>query len=213
MSYLNWASKTITDLSTENIEKLYDAGFVFTRLGKGVMNQTRSFRIDLAEFDLTSENRRILKKASNYTLEVNEIPFSKYDWHIGKMAKDFYAERKAEFSANKVKELIAEPKGLNFNRLYVYKKDAEIGYAICLETDNITHYSYPFYAKDASEPSRGLAMMMLAINRAKELGKKYIYLGSLQRPSDTYKLQFKSGEWFDGKNWQKDPAGVKDILK
>jgi len=214
MSYLNWASKTITDFSPEHIEKLYNNGFVFTRLGKGVMNQTRSFRINLADFTPSSENRRILKKAESYHLEINAIPFSKYGWSIGKMAKDFYSERNAEFSANKIKKLITDPEESNFNRLYIYSKNTEIfGYSICLETDKIIHYSYPFYAKDALEPSRGLAIMMLAINKAKELGKKYIYLGSLQRQSDTYKLQFKGGEWFDGKEWQTNAASVKDILK
>jgi arginyl-tRNA--protein-N-Asp/Glu arginylyltransferase len=56
-------------------------------------------------------------------------------------------------------------------------------------------------------------MMILAINYAKDLGKKYIYLGSLQRPTDTYKLQFKGMEWFDGEKWQSDTTPLKDILK
>jgi len=41
---------------------MYDHGYVFTRIGKGVMHQTRSVRVDLAKFELTSENRRVLKK-------------------------------------------------------------------------------------------------------------------------------------------------------
>jgi arginyl-tRNA--protein-N-Asp/Glu arginylyltransferase len=59
----------------------------------------------------------------------------------------------------------------------------------------------------------GLGMMTTAINFAKEQGLKYVYLGSLQRPGDTYKLQFEGLEWFDGKAWQTDLQSVKDILK
>ena len=55
-------------------------------------------------------------------------------------------------------------------------------------------------------------MMIRAINFAKESGMKYIYLGSLQRPSDTYKLQFAGLEWFDGKKWSQDIEEVKKIL-
>ena len=58
----------------------------------------------------------------------------------------------------------------------------------------------------------GLAMMISAIQYAKDSGMKYIYLGSLQRPADTYKLQFEGLEWFDGKVWQTDIEEVKKIL-
>ena len=59
----------------------------------------------------------------------------------------------------------------------------------------------------------GLAMMIMAVQYAKENGLKYIYLGSLQRSSDTYKLQFKGLEWFNGKAWQTDLEEAKKILK
>ena len=51
-----------------------------------------------------------------------------------------------------------------------------------------------------------------AENEAKEHGKKYIYLGSSQRPADTYKLQFAGLEWFDGKMWQTDLEKLKKTL-
>jgi arginyl-tRNA--protein-N-Asp/Glu arginylyltransferase len=58
-----------------------------------------------------------------------------------------------------------------------------------------------------------MAMMLNAILYAKENNKKYIYLGSAQRPTDTYKLQFKSLEWFDGDSWSEDLEELKNILK
>lgn len=56
-------------------------------------------------------------------------------------------------------------------------------------------------------------MMLKAILYAKELKKDYIYLGSAQRPTDTYKLQFTGLEWFDGQEWQTDQKALKQILK
>jgi len=213
MAYLNWDTKIITDFSEEHIEKMYEAGYVFTRVDRGVMNKTRSFRIDLEKFEMTSENKRIAKKAEKISLKTDKIPYEKYDWQIGKLAKDFYEKRHAVFSANKIKEMLTDKEKSNFNKLLVYSEENKsIGYAICFETKNISHYSFPFYADDSNEPSRGLGMMTIAIERAKQLGKKYIYLGSLQRPSDTYKLQFKGGQWFDGEKWRTDTEELKSIL-
>ena len=212
MAYLNWDTKIITDFSKENVEKMYDAGYVFTRVGLGVMNKTRSFRIELSKFEMTSENRRIMRKAENYKMKTVSIPLSDYDWSIGKLAKDFYESRAAEFSANKIKELLTDAKESNFNVLAEFFAAEKFGYAICYESETIFHYSYPFYIEKTDEPSRGLCMMTLAIEHAKNSGKKYVYLGSLQRPSDTYKLQFKGGEWFDGEKWTTETEQLKSIL-
>ena len=58
----------------------------------------------------------------------------------------------------------------------------------------------------------GLIMITKAISEAQTLGLKYIYLGSLQRPGDIYKLQFSGIEWFDGKIWKNDLEEVKSII-
>lgn len=199
------------------------------------MNQTRSVRIDLDKFALTSENRRILKKTEDIGLKMYDLPIDNYHWSIGKMAKHFYDTKfgAGTFSANKVKELLTTEVS-NFNRLFCFVKrdpstpsaypadsardDSEtIGYAICLETNDLLHYCYPFYVLRPTSyilnPNTGLGMMLKAIIYAKDSGKKYIYLGSAQRPTDTYKLQFEGLEWFDGKEWKIDVEELKNILK
>ncbi|MFA6158648.1 MAG: hypothetical protein WC763_03445 [Candidatus Paceibacterota bacterium] len=221
MAYLNWDTKIIEDFSPATIAGLYDAGYVFTRVGKGVMNKSRSFRIRMNDFEMSSENRRIARKSERLALTVSPLPLSaeEYSWKIGKLAKDFYEAHDAVFSANKVKELLTDGAASNFNALLTYTDSGTktpVGYAICrLDTTGpkgILHYGFPFYATDPTEPSRGLGMMIKATEHAKALGLEYIYLGSLQRPSDTYKLQFKGGEWFDGETWQTDTAPLKAIL-
>lgn len=231
MAYLNWDTKIITDHSPENIAKMYDAGYVFTRVDKGVMNKTRSFRIDLSAYEASSENRRILRKAEHIAIHTESIPYAEYDWTVGKLAKDFYEKLGADFSANKVKEVLTEGEKSNFNTLLIFTDtrvqqdpdasietntpgaESPVGFVVCYESKDIFHYSYPFYVEDPKEPSRGLGMMIKAVEWAKASGKKYIYLGSLQRPSDTYKLQFRGGEWFDGEQWQIDTEPLKAILK
>jgi leucyl-tRNA---protein transferase len=254
--YLSWAEQTIIDFSDEKINSLYDEGYVFTRVGKGVMRQTRSIRIDLSKFELSSENRRVLKKTEDLRLKIEDLPYGDYHWLIGKLAKDFYDTKFGEgtFSANKVKELMTDESKSNFNLLIQYvipsegseateveesllianttlntskrdpstsslrdsgRDDNTVGYAICYETKKLLHYSYPFYILQATGytlPNIGLGMMLHAILYAKEQNEKYIYLGSAQRPTDVYKLQFKGLEWFDGNNWKTDLEELKNIL-
>lgn len=235
--YLKWNKQTITDFSDENINRLYNDGYLFGRVHKGYMWQTRSLRIDLQQFKLTSENKRILRKTENLIITNHKLPIANYDWHIGKMAKDFYETKFGinTFSANKVKELLTTHH--NFDLLFIfncqcdkeveqknkYQKNkvplpyahynTEIGYSICKETNKIVHYCYPFYLIEESVRDMGLGMMLQTILYAQKHDKKYVYLGSATRPTDIYKLQFEGLEWFDGKEWNNELASLKKKLK
>lgn len=210
MEYLHWQEKKLEGASAEEITKAYDEGFVFTRIDRGVMHQTRSVRIDLSKFELSSENRRVLKKVEGIGIEDFDLPYAGYSWEIGKLAKDFYETKFGHgvLSANIIRKIMKEK--LNFNLLLKYNDN---GYVICYKNDEILHYSYPFYDLVKASKDMGMGMMTKAVVWAKEKGLKYIYLGSLQRPGDVYKLQFEGLEWFDGKEWKRYLEGAKKILK
>ena len=235
--YLTWDTKTISDFSDTNINSLYNQGYLFTREGKGAMYQTRSLRVNLSQFKLSSENRRVLRKTENITLTLEPLPYTQYNWRIGKLGKDFYDTKFGGgiFSANKIKELLTGTEKNNFNELFIYSVGSEkIGYAICLETNELLHYCYPFYQllppggassgqslRTASGrsptpysllPNIGLGMMLRAIVWSIEHGKKYVYLGSFQRPTDTYKLQFEGIEWWNVEVWRNDLEELKSTL-
>jgi len=211
--YYKTNETTLTDFTSENIAEFYQDGYLHGRPAHGYMYQTRSLRIDISKFELSSENRRILRKTEELRLKIEDVPYNNYSWKIGKLAKDFYTEKFGDgtFSANKIKELLTTEH--NFNKLFVYTiEDAYIGYAICYENDAMLHYSYPFYDLDADK-NTGMGMMLRAIEYAKEASKKYIYLGSATRPGDIYKLQFAGLEWFDGAEWRDDLEELKNLLK
>ncbi len=213
-NYIKWGEKTLSGFSDEAIEAAYGQGFVFTRKFKGSMDQTRSLRIDLSKFELSSENRRILRKNEDLHIKINPLPLTDYDFKIHKLAKDFYTEKfgAKTMSASKIKELLTDGEKSNFNKLMVYtNQKEEVGYCISLETKNIIHYSYPFYKLEFDKTGIGIGMMTLAINLAKEEGKQYIYLGSYKDTASKYKLQFGGLEWFDGENWRTDLEDLKSI--
>jgi arginyl-tRNA--protein-N-Asp/Glu arginylyltransferase len=216
MKYFHWDQKTITDFDTNSIDSMYERGYLFTRIGKGVMQQTRSLRIDLAKFELSSENRRILNKIPDLSQTITTLPLSDYNFSIGKIAKDFYENKFGPgiMSAQKIKEMLTDNNKSNFNSLITFQNSSktDIGFIISYSSPSILHYSYPFYDLNNCPKDMGLAMMVNTIKYAKDNNKKYIYLGSLQRPTDTYKLQFSGLEWFDGNNWNRDLNEIKNIL-
>ncbi|MES3031596.1 MAG: hypothetical protein V4697_04280 [Patescibacteria group bacterium] len=209
MEYLHWKEKMVTDFSESSLSDLYNQGFVFTRREKGLMHQTRSIRIDLSKFEITSENRRILRKGEEIIMTPQTIPYANYSWEIGKLAKNFYdTKASGAFSANKIKEILTTEH--NFNTLLDY---SGLGYSICYQNSSMIHYSYPFYDLEKAPKEMGMIMMTKVIVDAQEKGLKYVYLGSLQRPTDTYKLQLSGIEWFDGEVWQSDLEKAKMILQ
>ena len=224
MDYLCWDEQSISDFSKQSINRLYDNGYVLTRKGKGIMHQTRSLRVNLSKFELTSENRRVLRKTDGLQLTAYSLPLTDYHWSIGKMAKNFYDTKfgSGAMSANKIKELLTDEKKNNFNLLLQYSLNAELrtvneplGYAICHENSAILHYAYPFYelrTLNSELKDVGMGMMLRAILYAQKQGKKYIYLGSFQRLTDTYKLQFEGLEWFDVKTWKTNVKDLKNNL-
>ena len=117
-------------------------------------------------------------------------------------------------SAQKIKEMLTVAEKSNFNTLITYSENGtDLGYTISYLSSSLLHYSYPFYNTERAAKDTGLGMMILAIQYAEQTGLNYVYLGSLQRPTDTYKLQFEGLEWFDGTIWKTDHEEVKKILR
>lgn len=213
-NYLKWAEQTINDFSSLAITQHYQNGFLFGRVGKGYMSQTRALRIDLKQFQPTSENRRILKKISGLTLEGVDLPIEQtnYDWQIHKLGKDFYDNKfgKGIFTAAKLKQLLTDKDNSNYNFLIKYTFEQDIvGYAICYKNEQLMHYAYPFYDLAKFPSNFGIGMMLTAIMEAKKWGLDYVYLGSFSSVKDLYKLQFNGLSWFDGQNWSTDLAKLK----
>src|SRR3989344_5603716 len=216
--YLAWQSINLTDFSEVNISDKYEQGFVFVRTQKGAMQQTRSLRVDLNKFNLSSENRRILKKLPDLKLEKLPLPLEKsqYSWGIHKLGKDYYANKFGDkiFSAGKIRQLLTDKNDSNFNLLLKFSENGNvIGYCIAYYNKEILHYAYPFYDFQKYANTYAMGMMLKAILWAKASSKKYIYLGSATEDSDKYKLQFSGLSWFDGTSWSDNLEKLKNLLE
>jgi arginyl-tRNA--protein-N-Asp/Glu arginylyltransferase len=212
--YHSFAQIEIDPSNVGDIEKKYCEGYVYTRFGNSLMQQVRSVRVRLAHFRLSSENRRVLKHHPTLILHHAAQQGYRYQWAIGKMAKDFY-ERfgGSTFSANKVKELFTSPQSaMNAVLEYHGARGTPWGYCLCFETPALLHYAYPFYERSHA-PSLGMAMMVRAVMWAKEQGKEYIYLGSIRNETSLYKFQFAGTEWFDGRQWREEKPASGEVRR
>ncbi|MEW6610323.1 MAG: hypothetical protein AB1352_01680 [Patescibacteria group bacterium] len=196
--------------SNERIAQNYDKGYVLTRLGPHIMRQVRSVRVPCEIFQLSSENRRIMRKYTSLALQHVSLPFPRYHWSMGKMAVDFYRNKSGvrAMSAQRVKTLFtSSSSSMNGVFLYQWKDDeCPIGYCLSFSLPPMLHYAYPFYDTTRSRafalPSLGMAMMLKAILWAQEKQMSYVYLGSIQDERSLYKFQFKGVEWWDGEKWR-----------
>jgi leucyl-tRNA---protein transferase len=230
--YFQTSELTLDSFDPEKITQMYNQGYVLTRVSKGNMIQTRSLRIDLSKFELSSENRRILRKNEDLILKFENLPLENYSWEIHKLGKEFYTTKFGDgtMSAQKIKEMFNEVDKSNMNGAFVFEipnsktqisdqptsGQNPVGYCLVYTNQEITHYAYPFYDLTIpKEQSLGLAMMMKAIIWAKDNGKKYMYLGSIVEPESKYKLQFSGLEWWDNDNemWNSDLTKVKELLE
>ncbi|MFW5702885.1 MAG: hypothetical protein ACOCXP_02875 [Candidatus Dojkabacteria bacterium] len=203
----------------EYISSLYNEGFLFGRVERGYMYQTRSLRVDVSQFAPNSENRRIIRKHTEndlFSMRNEFLPIEKknYDYSLHKRGKEFYRTKFPEekFTAAKIKELLTREH--NYNLLFSYLRDSNIvGNAICYSNSTCLHYCYPFYDLELDRSNFGMYMMIQALLWAQMHGTNYVYLGGVTRAQDIYKLQFSGLEWFDGNSWNKDIASLKLILR
>lgn len=197
----------------DNIDEIYERGFLATRIKKNYYYLARNLRINLKEFSLNSENRRVLKKIEGLELENRKLENFDFDYSITKLASDFFKKKfdKIIITPKKLKWLF---KGEFFTNVLVYKwNKKEIGYCITMETEELLHYAYPFYKSDLIGSNLGMSMMIKAIEYAKQKNKKHVYLGTVYTPKSLYKTQFKGIEWFDENSWNKDIEKLKNKIK
>ena len=197
----------------DNKNEIYEKGFLATRIKKNYYYLTRNLRIDLKEFSLNSENRRVLKKTEGLEIENKKLKNFDFDYSLSKLATDF--------SKKQFNKIIITPKKLKwlfegefFTNVLIYKLDGkEIGYCITMETEDLLHYAYPFYNPELIGSNIGMGMMIKAIEYAKENSKKYVYLGTVYTPKSLYKIQFRGIEWFDENSWSRDVEKLKNKIK
>ncbi len=194
------------------VARIYEMGFLPVRSIKNVYYLCRSVRINLNKFQLSSENRRILRKTEEFEWKLVKLDEFKYTPSVQKACKDWFNQKfgKGKISATAIRKIFT---GGIFTYVFAWKSKEEIvGYAVVYISDKLLHYAHVFTNPEFGKSNLSVRMMLEAIIWAKENKKKYAYLGTCYTKSALYKTQYAGFEFFNGFSWADNLDELKYLI-
>jgi len=200
----------------ETPAQLFDAGFLPSSRNLDRFYLCRQVRVNLAAFEPSSENRRILRKGGG--IDVKLVPRAEFDYTPAR--RQFfktYADikfGKDVMSVERLDALFASPV---ISHLLVFtdiEKKTEVGVAtLFLEGRELAYYYYAFYDLNYYARNLGMFMMTSAVEYFSERRSRRLYLGTCYSRNALYKTQFAGAEFFNGFCWSENMAELKYILR
>ncbi|MDX1953870.1 MAG: hypothetical protein SFY81_17000 [Verrucomicrobiota bacterium] len=167
----------------------------------------RQIRVDLASFELSSENRRILRKGEG--IEQRLVP--RKDFEFTPERREFfktYADIKfgKDIMTNeKLDRLFAAPVVSHVLLFTDNKTGREVGaVTLYLAPKKLAYYYYSFYDLNYYARNLGMYMMTSAVDTFSRAEYRHLYLGTCYSRAALYKAQFKGAEFFNGFTWSKN---------
>lgn len=202
--------------SGETPADLFEAGFLPSSRYLDRFYLCRQVRVHLKRFVLSSENRRILRKCADITVQL--VPRNQYQYTPErrrffktyadiKFGKDVMTEERLDalFSAPIVSHLLV---------FHDSGTGAEVGtVTMYLQQKRLAFYYYAFYDLNYYQRNLGMYMMTSAVKYFAEAGFEYLYLGTCYSRNALYKVQFAGAEFFNGFTWSSDMDELKFILE
>lgn len=188
--------------SNQTIEENYNNGLLPQRNSSQFWYQDTSSRSNLNNFQLSSENRRILNKTQEFTFEL--IPLKDFLWtpEIQKQIFSWLKELKWDFPISSVKSIFTNH---IFNYLYLWKdlSGQIIAYSICYFSESISHIAYVFYQPEYSHGNLPIRLVLQTVIDSQNKNLRYCYLGRFSPDTGYYKRNMPGFEYFDNNNWIK----------
>ena len=185
-----------------NIEENYHIGLLPQRNNSQFWYQDSSSRSNLKNFQLSSENRRILNKTQEFTYEL--IPLKNFSWNLQTQKQIFswLTNLGWDFPISSVKYIFTNH---IFNYLYVWKNlsGEVIAYSICYFSLSISHIAYVFYNPEYSHGNLPIRLVLQTVIDSQNKNLRYCYLGRFSPDTGYYKRNMLGFEYFDNNNWNK----------
>jgi arginyl-tRNA--protein-N-Asp/Glu arginylyltransferase len=186
--------------NTNSIEENYQNGLLPQRNDKNSFYSQTSSRSNLENFNLNSENRRILRKTENFTFKKITLQDFDYNFKIQKEIIGWVKTLAWDFPVSSVKNIF---KNHIFNYLYIWKDNQNkiIAYSLCYFSKEISHIAYVFYNPAFANSNLPIRLVLQVIIDSQELGLKYCYLGRFSENTGYYKRNMPGFEYFKDNNW------------
>lgn len=183
-----------------SIEENYHQGLLPQRNNPHFWYQDSSSRSNLNNFQLSSENRRILNKTQEFTCKV--MPLKEFLWTptIQKKIFSWIKELEWDFPISSVKAIFSNH---IFNYIYVWEDQSHqtVAYSICYFSETISHIAYVFYDPKYSHGNLPIRLVLQTIIDSQNKNLKYCYLGRFSQTTGFYKRNMPGFEYFNDGNW------------
>jgi hypothetical protein len=177
-----------------SIEHCYQQGLLPQRNDNRKFYQDSSCRSNLANFRLSSENRRILRKTDSFSYTITPIYFN---INVQKLIFQWLKKLKWEFPISSVKYVFTQH---IFNYLYIWQlENKTVAYSVCFFDCNISHIGYVFYDPSLSHGDLPIRLVLQFVIDSHDKNLAYAYLGRFS----PYKKNMPGFEQFMTKEWTK----------
>lgn len=210
--YAVWALPELGETPAD----LFNQGFLPSSRNLDRFYLCRHIRVDLAKFNASSENRRILRKGEGINCEL--VPRAKFDYTPER--RQFlktYADikfGKDVMTFERLDGLFASP---IISHVLVFtdaQTGAEAGVAtLYVEGKSLAYYYYAFYDLNYYHRNLGMFMMTTAVAQFAERGFGHLYLGTCYSQNAMYKTQFAGAEFFNGFCWSSNLNELKFVIQ
>lgn len=200
------------------LSEIYNLGFLpytgNTTLEKELFYKARSLRVNLENFENTSENRRVCRLIEPLEIKMSLIPKEEFDLKdttFTNFCACYINERIGDdnMSLERWDYILAQETGTHIFKFENSEK--VLGYVLASINEELVHYWFAFFDTEYMRShSLGKWMMWSVIDWSKSNGKKYTYLGTAYKPAALYKIRDHKGlEYWNGNEWNDEVKTLK----
>ena len=184
----------------QDIDQNYQNGLLPQRNAPDTFYSDTSSRTRLDNLELSSENRRILRKTDQFSFR--RLPLTQFDFtpSVQKQIKNWVKILGWNFPVSSIRTIFTSH---IFNYVYLWSdaSDRTVAYAICYFSPQISHIAYVFYDPAFSHGDLPIRLTLQAVIDSHRLGLKYCYLGRFSPPLGYYKRNMPGFEYFEKGSW------------
>lgn len=185
-----------------SIEENYSSGLLPQRNHRDFWYRDSSSRSNLSDnFQLSSENRRIINKTQEFTYELISLKDFHFSPEIQKQIHSWVNQLEWDFPVSSIKTIFTNHL---FNYLYIWKDSSNkvVAYSICYFSNTVSHIAYVFYDPQFNHDNLPIRLVIQTIIDSHDKELRYCYLGRFSTDTGFYKRNMPGFEYFQDDQWQ-----------
>lgn len=186
--------------NNQSIELNYQQGLLPQRNQKDLWYFESSSRANLSQFNLSSENRRILKKTDNFSFTKTKSEDFIFNINVQKEIFNWIKQLGWNFPISSVKKIFTDHL---FNTIYTWfdENNQIVAYSICYFSNSISHIAYVFYNPKYNHSNLPIRLVLQTIIDSHEQNLQFCYLGRFSSETGFYKRNMPGFEYFKDNQW------------